>query len=96
MLSRGLRDNFASFCQGYYVLWTDVNPIVTERATGASFLAETAPQTLGAHVNTGFIDLVVTGYEVGIDLENRPYDGCLSKVVERAENMNVTCPCLAK
>ena len=93
MLSQGLRDNFNVFCHGYFVLWSSVKPIVTNRATGEIYPAEIAPQTLGAHVNTGFLDLVVTGYIIGIDLENRPYDGCLSNVVERAEDMNVTCPC---
>ena len=93
MLSQGLRDNFGVFCEGYFVLWSNVEPIVTNVATGETFPAESAPQTLGAHVYTGFLDLIVTGYIIGIDLENRPYDGCLSKVVARAEDMNVTCPC---
>ena len=93
MLSQGLRDNFGVFCNGYFVLWSDVEPIVTRVATGESYPAGNAPQKLGAHVNTGFIDLQVTGYIVRIDLEGQAYDGCLSKVIARAENMNVTCPC---
>ena len=93
MLSQGLRDNFSVFCEGYFVLWSDVEPIASNVATGESFPAEDSTQKLGAHINTGFLDLMITGYIVKIDLEDRPYDGCLSKVVERAENMNVTCPC---
>ena len=93
MLSQGLRDNFGDFCKGYFVLWSDVEPIATDMVTGDMFPAESAPQTLGAHVYTGFLDLVVTGYIIGVDLENRPYDGCLSKVIEQAENVNVTCSC---
>lgn len=93
MLSQGLRDNFGVFCKDYFVLWSEAEPIVTNVATGETFPGGTAPQKLGAHVNTGFVDLKVTGYIIGIDLENKPYDGCLSQVVERAENMNVTCQC---
>ncbi len=92
-LSQGLRDNFGVFCKDYFVLWSDVVPIATNMASGETFPAASAPQKLGAHVNTGFLDLQVTGYIVRIDVENRLYDGCLSKVVEQAENMNVTCPC---
>lgn len=93
MLSQGFRDNFGVFCKGYFNLFSKVEPIVTNVATGESFAAADAPEQLGGHIDTGFVDLKVTGYIIGIDLEGQSYDGCLSKVVERAENMNVTCPC---